>query len=72
MFSLGCLNYFLTKQELRPEVQVNFVVERISINRRGSAMIVAGSDGLYVMYLYGRNSNKGDAIVCRCVKYVHS
>ncbi|GLT31465.1 hypothetical protein SLA2020_061980 [Shorea laevis] len=50
---------------LQGDVQLNFVVNRISINRSGSALLLAGSDGLCVMYLYGRTSTKDNTIVCR-------
>ncbi|KAM4093785.1 hypothetical protein ACB094_06G145300 [Castanea mollissima] len=52
---------------LQADVQLNFVVHKISINRNGSAILLAGSDGLCVMYLYGRNSTEENAIICRTV-----
>ncbi|KAF2319079.1 hypothetical protein GH714_013137 [Hevea brasiliensis] len=52
---------------LLADVQIDFVVNKISINRNGSALLLAGSDGLCVMYLYGRTSDKDKAIVCRTV-----
>ncbi|KAK8334487.1 hypothetical protein V6Z12_A10G274500 [Gossypium hirsutum] len=49
---------------LRADKELNFVVNKISINRNGSALLLAGSDDLCVMYLYGRSSTKENAIVC--------
>ncbi|RVW81373.1 Nuclear pore complex protein NUP88 [Vitis vinifera] len=50
---------------LQADVQLNFVVDRISINRNGSALLLAGSDGLCIMYLYGRTSTTDNTIICR-------
>ncbi|XP_047321882.1 nuclear pore complex protein NUP88 [Impatiens glandulifera] len=44
---------------LQPDVQLSFVVNKVSINRNGSAMLLIGPNGLHVMYL---NAN-----VCRTV-----
>ncbi|KAF4353389.1 hypothetical protein F8388_016350 [Cannabis sativa] len=52
---------------LRPDVELEFAVHKISINRSGSALFLFGSDALSVMYLYGRGSSKDDAIICRTV-----
>ncbi|KAK8508334.1 hypothetical protein V6N13_055783 [Hibiscus sabdariffa] len=52
---------------LRADKELNFVVNKISINRNGSALLLAGSDDLCVMYLYGRSSTKDNAIICRTV-----
>ncbi|TYG51960.1 hypothetical protein ES288_D10G303100v1 [Gossypium darwinii] len=52
---------------LRADKELNFVVNKISINRNGSALLLAGLDDLCVMYLYGRSSTKENAIVCRTV-----
>ncbi|XP_021295358.1 nuclear pore complex protein NUP88 [Herrania umbratica] len=52
---------------LRADVELNFVVNKISINRNGSALLLAGSDDLCVMYLYGRTSSKDNSIICRTV-----
>ncbi|CBI25491.3 nuclear pore complex protein NUP88 [Vitis vinifera] len=52
---------------LQADVQLNFVVDRISINRNGSALLLAGSDGLCIMYLYGRTSTTDNTIICRSV-----
>ncbi|KAJ4839762.1 Nuclear pore complex protein nup88 [Turnera subulata] len=51
----------------RPEVEIDFVVEKISINTSGSALLLSGSGGLCVLYLYGRTSSKDNAVVCRTV-----
>ncbi|KAF2317979.1 hypothetical protein GH714_041304 [Hevea brasiliensis] len=52
---------------LLANVQIDVVVNKISINRNGSALLLAGSDGLCVMYLYGRTSDNDKTIVCRTV-----
>ncbi|KAD7480261.1 hypothetical protein E3N88_03397 [Mikania micrantha] len=52
---------------LRADVELNFIVDRISINRHGSALLLEGSNGLRVMYLYGRSSSKDSAIICRTI-----
>ncbi|XP_043723661.1 nuclear pore complex protein NUP88 [Telopea speciosissima] len=53
---------------LQPDIQMHFLVNNISINRNGSAMLLEGSDGLCIMYLYGRTSTKDNTIICRTVK----
>ncbi|KAK2981001.1 hypothetical protein RJ640_023327, partial [Escallonia rubra] len=50
---------------LQPDEQLGFVVNKISINRNGSALLLAGTDGLCVMYLYGRTSTKDNTLICR-------
>ncbi|GMI87256.1 EMBRYO DEFECTIVE 2789, MODIFIER OF SNC1,7 [Hibiscus trionum] len=52
---------------LRADEELNFVVNKISINRNGSALLLAGSHDLCVMYLYGRSSTKDNTIICRTV-----
>ncbi|KAF8396937.1 hypothetical protein HHK36_018572 [Tetracentron sinense] len=52
---------------LQPDVQMKFVVNKISINRNGSALLLTGSDGLCIMHLYGRTSAKDNTIICRTV-----
>ncbi|GFZ15003.1 nuclear pore complex protein-like protein [Actinidia rufa] len=52
---------------LQADVRLPFVVNKISINRNGSAILLAGSDGLCVMYLYGRASMNDGATICRTV-----
>ncbi|KAH0654388.1 hypothetical protein KY289_032066 [Solanum tuberosum] len=52
---------------LQADVQLNSEVQRISINRNGSALFLVGLDCLYVMYLYGRTSTKENTIICRTV-----
>ncbi|XP_071706596.1 nuclear pore complex protein NUP88 [Rutidosis leptorrhynchoides] len=51
----------------RADVELNFTVDRITINRHGSALLLEGSHGLRVMYLYGRSSSKDAAVICRTV-----
>ncbi|CAN1174810.1 Nuclear pore complex protein NUP88 [Linum perenne] len=52
---------------LLADVQIDFVVNKISINRNGSAILLAGLDGICVMYLYGRSSSSDNTITCRTV-----
>ncbi|KAI5574801.1 hypothetical protein BDE02_10G169100 [Populus trichocarpa] len=52
---------------LQTDVEINFEVNKISINRNGSALLLSGAYGLCVMYLYGRSSSKDDSIICRTV-----
>ncbi|XP_061985965.1 nuclear pore complex protein NUP88-like isoform X2 [Populus nigra] len=52
---------------LQTDAEINFEVNKISINRNGSAMVLSGTNGLCVMYLYGRSFGKDNAIVCRTV-----
>ncbi|OMO76032.1 hypothetical protein COLO4_25704 [Corchorus olitorius] len=52
---------------LQADVELNFEVNTISINRNGSALLLAGSDQLCVIYLYGRSSTKDNTIICRTV-----
>ncbi|CAM8965005.1 unnamed protein product [Rhodiola kirilowii] len=50
---------------LEVDVRLDFEVDRISINRNGSAILLAGSGGLRVMYLYGHSSSDDQTIICR-------
>ncbi|KAM7494798.1 hypothetical protein LguiB_029407 [Lonicera macranthoides] len=52
---------------LKTDVQLSFVVNKISINRNGSALLLSSPDGSCVMYLYGRSSVKDNSIICRTV-----
>nr|XP_027104338.1 nuclear pore complex protein NUP88-like [Coffea arabica] len=52
---------------LQADVQLNYEVQKISINRHGSAMLLSGSDRLCVMYLYGKTSVKDNIVICRTV-----
>ncbi|OWM87430.1 nuclear pore complex protein NUP88 [Punica granatum] len=54
-------------KELQADAPINFAVEKISINRNGSALLLMGSDGLSVMYLYGRSSSKDKTMICRTI-----
>ncbi|KAI4372937.1 hypothetical protein MLD38_011116 [Melastoma candidum] len=49
---------------LRPDVEVDSIIDRVSINKKGSSLILVGSNAVYVMHLCG-SSAKDDAIVCR-------
>ncbi|KAK1409351.1 hypothetical protein QVD17_35877 [Tagetes erecta] len=52
---------------LRTDVELDFMVDSISINRHGSALLLEGLNGLRVMYLYGRSSSKDSAVICRTI-----
>ncbi|KAH7839365.1 hypothetical protein Vadar_003240 [Vaccinium darrowii] len=54
---------------LRADVRLKFVVSKVSINRNGSALLLAGPDGLSVVYLYGCTStiDGSGPSICRTV-----
>ncbi|KAL3652217.1 hypothetical protein CASFOL_001898 [Castilleja foliolosa] len=52
---------------LQAESPLIFEVNKISININGSALLLVGSEGLRVMYLYGRSSLEENTIICRTV-----
>ncbi|ESQ40478.1 hypothetical protein EUTSA_v10012715mg [Eutrema salsugineum] len=52
---------------MQPDLQLTFSVTKISINKSGSAVLLAGSDGICVMYLFGRASVIEDNVICRVV-----
>ncbi|CAK9135785.1 unnamed protein product [Ilex paraguariensis] len=52
---------------LQADTNLSFLVNKISINRNGSALLLAGSEGLCVMYLYERSSMKDNIMICRTV-----
>ncbi|KAK6933019.1 Nucleoporin Nup88 [Dillenia turbinata] len=52
---------------LRPDMEIKFTVNKIAVNGNGSALLLAGSDGLCVMYLYRRNSSTHSGITCRTI-----
>ncbi|XP_021863305.2 nuclear pore complex protein NUP88 [Spinacia oleracea] len=52
---------------LQADIELDFHVTKISINRNGSALLLAGSDGVCGMYLYGCSSAKDSSIICRTV-----
>ncbi|CAI9091694.1 OLC1v1026783C1 [Oldenlandia corymbosa var. corymbosa] len=52
---------------LQPDKQLDYDVQKISINRNGSAIFLSGVGRLCVMYLFGRSSSKQSAIICRTV-----
>ncbi|KAK9076631.1 hypothetical protein SSX86_004965 [Deinandra increscens subsp. villosa] len=54
----------LQNHVMRADVELDFIVDRITINRHGSALLLEGSNGLCVMYLYGRSSSKDSAVIC--------
>ncbi|KAJ6317784.1 hypothetical protein OIU76_013343 [Salix suchowensis] len=59
----------ISNEVLQTAVEINFEVNKISINMNGSAMPLSGTNGLCVMYLYGRSSGKDNAIVCSVCKW---
>uniref|UniRef100_A0A1J3JRS6 Nuclear pore complex protein NUP88 n=1 Tax=Noccaea caerulescens TaxID=107243 RepID=A0A1J3JRS6_NOCCA len=52
---------------MQPDLQLTFSVNKISVNKSGSAVLLAGSDGICVMYLFGRASAIEDNVICRVV-----
>lgn len=53
---------------LQTDIALDFEVNRISINRNGTAMLLFGNERLCVMYLYGRTSKKDDVnLICRTI-----
>lgn len=50
---------------LQADVVPDFDVQKISINRNGTAMLLSGSERLCVMYLYGRTSKQDVNLICR-------
>lgn len=52
---------------LQADVQLDFEIHKISINMNGSAVLLSGLEGLYIMYLYGRTSVKENTTICQTV-----
>ncbi|CAL0334886.1 unnamed protein product [Lupinus luteus] len=52
---------------LQIDTELNFDVQKISINRNGTAMLLFGSERLCVMYLYGRASKTDVNLICRTI-----
>ncbi|CAA3024448.1 nuclear pore complex NUP88 [Olea europaea subsp. europaea] len=52
---------------LQADAPLTFHVDKIFVNRNGSALLLAGSEGFCVMYLYGRSSMEENIIICRTV-----
>ncbi|KAF9599136.1 hypothetical protein IFM89_035415 [Coptis chinensis] len=53
---------------LQADVKLDFVVDTISVNRNGSAMLLSGSHALSVMFLYGTTSDgDNNTLICRTV-----
>ncbi|XP_057429072.1 nuclear pore complex protein NUP88 [Lotus japonicus] len=52
---------------LQADVVPDFDVQKISINRNGTAMLLSGSERLCVMYLYGRTSKQDVNLICRTI-----
>ncbi|KAK6145486.1 hypothetical protein DH2020_022306 [Rehmannia glutinosa] len=52
---------------LQAKMPLSFEVNKISINRDGSAMLLVGLEGLRVMHLYGHSSPEENTIICRTV-----
>ncbi|XP_022943164.1 nuclear pore complex protein NUP88-like [Cucurbita moschata] len=54
---------------LQPDVPLDFVVHKISINKNGSAIALVGPGGLWIMYLYGHSSTRDSStVICRTVR----
>ncbi|KAH9622971.1 hypothetical protein KSS87_004355 [Heliosperma pusillum] len=52
---------------LEADIDLGFVVNKISINKNGSALLLGSSAGIHIFFLYGRNSVKDNSIICRTV-----
>ncbi|KAK7305863.1 hypothetical protein VNO77_43775 [Canavalia gladiata] len=52
---------------LQADAELNFDVQKISINRNGTAILLFGTERLCVMYLYGRTSKKDVNLICRTI-----
>ncbi|KAL2598171.1 hypothetical protein GLYMA_11G229000v4 [Glycine max] len=52
---------------LQSDAVLDFDVRKISINRKGTAILLFGSETLSVMYLYGRASKKDVNLICRTI-----
>ncbi|CAO2833366.1 unnamed protein product [Amaranthus hypochondriacus] len=52
---------------LQPDIELDFHVTKVSINRNGSALLLIGSHGMCAMYLYGCTSGKDNSMICRTV-----
>ncbi|KAH1160413.1 hypothetical protein GYH30_031945 [Glycine max] len=52
---------------LQSDAVLDFDVCKISINRKGTAILLFGSETLSVMYLYGRASKKDVNLICRTI-----
>lgn len=50
---------------MQADAPLTFHVDKIFVNRNGSALLLAGSEGFCVMYLYGRSSMEENIIICR-------
>ncbi|KAK9683516.1 hypothetical protein RND81_10G147100 [Saponaria officinalis] len=52
---------------LEADIEIDFVVDKISINKNGSALLLGSSDGIHVLFFNGRTSAKDNSIICRTV-----
>ncbi|XP_027335594.1 nuclear pore complex protein NUP88 isoform X2 [Abrus precatorius] len=52
---------------LQADGVLDFDVQKISINRNGTAILLFGSESLCVMYPYGRTSRKDVNLICRTI-----
>ncbi|PIN21581.1 Nuclear pore complex, Nup88/rNup84 component [Handroanthus impetiginosus] len=52
---------------LQADTPLGFEVNKISVNKNGSALLLVGLEGLCVMYLYGRSSTEENTIICRTI-----
>lgn len=52
-------------QIMLPSIQINLLVQHISLNREGSSVLLSGYGGVYVMYIHDRMSSVGNTTVCR-------
>ncbi|KAJ4763430.1 Nuclear pore complex protein NUP88 [Rhynchospora pubera] len=52
---------------LVPSVQITHEVHQISVNRDGSALLIAGSDKLTVISIFDKTSTNGETVICRAL-----
>lgn len=52
---------------LVPAIQIQYVVHHISLNIDGSSLLLAGSNNVGLMYLYGGTSTNDHTVTCRTV-----
>ncbi|KAJ1698028.1 hypothetical protein LUZ63_006540 [Rhynchospora breviuscula] len=54
-------------ETLVPSVQITHEVHQISVNKDGSALLIAGSDKLTVISIFDKTSTNGETVICRAV-----
>lgn len=62
---LFVLIFWCLSKVLQADVHLDFEIHKISINTNGSAVLLSGVEGLYIMHLYRRTSAKENTTICR-------